>query len=35
MRGAGDFLITVQTRETALMDAIFAGERTPFPEPGA
>jgi hypothetical protein len=33
MHGAGEFLVTIETRETALMDAIFAGERTPFPEP--
>jgi hypothetical protein len=35
MRGAAEFLTTVHTRETALMDAIFAGERAPFPEPEA
>ena len=35
MRGAGEFLVTVQTRETALMNAIFAGERAPFPDPEA
>lgn len=35
MRGAAEFLVTVQTRETALMNAIFAGERAPFPEPEA
>ena len=35
MRGAGEFLATVQTRETAVMDAIFAGDRAPFPDPEA
>ena len=35
MHGAREFLVTVHTRETALMDAIFAGERAPFPEPEA
>jgi hypothetical protein len=34
MRGATEFLATIQERETALMNAIFAGERAPFPEPG-
>jgi len=33
MHGADDFLATIETRETALMNAIFAGERAPFPEP--
>jgi hypothetical protein len=33
MNGAGDFLATVETRETALMKAIFAGDRAPFAEP--
>ena len=33
MRGAKEFLATVRARETALMDAIFAGERAPFAEP--
>jgi hypothetical protein len=33
MHGADEFLATVETRETALMDAIFAGDRAPFPEP--
>jgi hypothetical protein len=33
MKGAAEFLATVQTRETALMNAIFAGDRAPFPEP--
>lgn len=33
MRGADQFLATVKARETALMDAIFAGDRAPFPDP--
>jgi len=33
MDGASEFLATIETRETALMNAILAGERTPFPEP--
>jgi hypothetical protein len=33
MKGAGAFLATVEARETALMKAIFAGDRAPFPEP--
>jgi hypothetical protein len=33
MRGASEFLATIEVRETALMDAIFAGDRAPFPEP--
>ena len=33
MRGAELFLGIVQQRETALMERILAGERTPFPEP--
>jgi hypothetical protein len=33
MHGADDFLATIETRETALMNAIFAGDRAPFPEP--
>ena len=33
MHGAAEFLATVETRETALMNAIFAGDRAPFPEP--
>lgn len=33
MGGAGEFLATIESRETALMNAIFAGERAPFPEP--
>lgn len=35
MRGAAEFLATVRTRETALMEAIFAGDRAPFPDPEA
>ena len=33
MDGAAEFLATVETRETALMNAIFAGDSDPFPEP--
>jgi hypothetical protein len=33
MRGAGEFLAVIETRETALMNAIYAGDRAPFPEP--
>lgn len=33
MEGAAEFLATVETRETALMNAIFAGDRAPFQEP--
>jgi len=33
MHGAGEFLATVEARETALVDAIFDGDRAPFPEP--
>ena len=33
MEGADEFLATVETRETALMNAIFEGDRAPFPEP--
>lgn len=35
MRGADEFLATVETRETALMNAIFDGDREPIPEPVA
>ena len=35
MRGADEFLGLVQARETALLDAILAGNRAPFPEPEA
>jgi hypothetical protein len=31
--GASEFLHTIQTRETTLMNAIFSGDRAPFPEP--
>jgi hypothetical protein len=33
MRGADEFLVTIETRESALMEAIFAGDRAPFPDP--
>ncbi|HKE38843.1 MAG TPA: hypothetical protein VKG21_03305 [Casimicrobiaceae bacterium] len=33
MRGADQFLAIIKARETALMDAIFAGDRAPFPDP--
>lgn len=33
MGGASEFLQTIQTRETMLMNAIFSGDRAPFPEP--
>ena len=33
MEGADEFLATVETRETALMNAISEGDRAPFPEP--
>jgi hypothetical protein len=33
MGGARDFLATIGRRETALMDAIFAGDPAPFPDP--
>lgn len=33
MHGAAEFLTTIQVRETALMNAIFSGERTAFAEP--
>jgi hypothetical protein len=33
MRGAGEFLATIEARETALVEAIFAGDRAPFTEP--
>jgi hypothetical protein len=32
MHGANEFLATIEARETALANAIFAGDRTPFPE---
>jgi hypothetical protein len=33
MAGADEFLATVETRETAVMNAIFDGDRAPFPDP--
>jgi hypothetical protein len=33
MGGAREFLATVDTRERALMEALFAGETAPFPDP--
>lgn len=33
MGGASEFLAMVDRRETALMNAIFSGDRAPFPEP--
>jgi hypothetical protein len=33
MHGADEFLATIQTRELALMEAIFAGDRAPFADP--
>lgn len=33
MRGASEFLGTIDARETALMNAIFAGNDAPFPDP--
>jgi hypothetical protein len=33
MRGATEFLATIDRRERALMDAIFAGDEAPFPDP--
>jgi hypothetical protein len=33
MHGATEFLETIDTRETALMNAIFAGSDAPFPDP--
>ena len=33
MGGASQFLETIDTRETALMNAIFAGSNAPFPDP--
>jgi len=34
IRDVDAFLETINTRETALMEAIFAGARAPFPDPG-
>jgi hypothetical protein len=33
MRGADEFLATVDARETALMEEIFSGNAAPFPDP--
>src|ERR1700694_5273270 len=33
MRDVDAFLEAINTRETALMEAIFAGDRAPFPDP--
>jgi hypothetical protein len=33
MKGAGEFLAVIKTRETAVMQAILAGDETPFAEP--
>jgi len=33
MRGAEYFLATIEARETALMEAIIAGDRAPFADP--
>jgi hypothetical protein len=33
MKGAREFLAAIRGRETALMNAIFAGATAPFPEP--
>jgi len=33
MRGAVEFLATIETRETAIHDAIVGGDNAPFPEP--
>jgi hypothetical protein len=35
MRGASEFLATIDRRERALMDAMFAGETAPFAAPAA
>ncbi len=35
MNGADEFLATINARENALMEAIFAGETAPFPDPFA
>ena len=35
MNGAGEFLAVIEARETAIMQAILAGEEKPFPEPAA
>ena len=33
MRGATEFLHTIETRETDIMEAIIAGTTDPFPDP--
>jgi hypothetical protein len=33
MRDVDTFLEAINTRETALMEAIFSGDRAPFPDP--
>jgi len=33
MKGAGEFLAVLRTRETAVMQAIFAGDDAPFADP--
>jgi len=33
MQGAAEFLATIASRETAILNAIFAGDRAPFPDP--
>lgn len=35
MRGAGEFLATIDRRETAILEAIVAGSDAPFPDPMA
>ena len=35
MRGADEFLATVESRELELVNAIFAGDNEPFPDPDA
>jgi hypothetical protein len=33
MNGAREFLAVIEARETAVMQAIFAGDHAPFPDP--
>ena len=33
MRGAAEFLATIQSRETVIHEAIAGGSDTPFPDP--
>jgi len=33
MNGADDFLATIEARETAILEAIAAGAKDPFPDP--